>query len=343
MITLFFSALIRPIFLATVCLSFFLQSDCNHDSSKTNSVNTQNGANVAANNNSNVSNVKNETLVSIIPKGNGHFVLYYGDGGDEGQLEKHFKPIRDTKPAFVIVGFFGKKPTEPVDIKQAKQVICYLRGGSAKECVENPVFAGTPTDIKTLYYVTVDQADSMINSQIESVMNIGYDGIFFDETNRQNEDSQNNRYKKFADSVHLKNTNDNKKIVIVNPGYSGESVCRMFEYADIVSVENHWNKKVPKCNGIEKWQWLAVQGDPSTEKGSYAQPPKDDEGDKAINRLKCFRKNGGFWYFTTGWDGKQCVHWRLPQFLERLADEAKKESTDCKEELDEEYTNCKPQ
>ena len=328
MMTLFFSTLIRPIFLATVCLSFFLQSSCNSDNLKNKSANNLNNANAPTNNNSNVLSANNKTSVSIIPKENGYFVLYYGDGENEEQLEKHFKPIRETKPAFVIVGFFGKKPTEPVDIKQAKQVICYLRGGSAKECVANPVFAGTPTSIKTLYYVTANQEDSMISSQIKSVMDIGYDGIFFDETNRQTEDSQNTRYKNFANTVHAAGN----KIVIVNPGDSGESVCRMFEYADIVSVENHWNKEVTKCNGIEKWQWLAVQGDPSKEEGSYAQPPKDDDSDKAINRLRCFRKNGGFWYFTTGWDGNKPVHWRLPKFLEQLALEAKKESTDCKEE-----------
>jgi endo-alpha-1,4-polygalactosaminidase (GH114 family) len=94
--------------------------------------------------------------------------------------------------------------------------------------------------------------DSVIDSQLESVMKLGYDGIFFDETDRQTEESQNSRYKRFANSIHNYNSDTDKKLVIVNPGVSDESVCRMFEYADIVSVENHWDKEVPKCSGIDK-------------------------------------------------------------------------------------------
>jgi hypothetical protein len=162
-------------------------------------------------------------------------------------------------------------------------------------------------------------------------MDLGYDGIFFDETNLHTEDSQNNRYKNFANSVHHFNNEKDKKIVIVNPGVSDVNVCRMFEYADIVSVENHWNKEVPQCSGIEKSRWLAVQGDPSDE-GDYAQPPHNNEGDKAIKRLNCFRKNGGLWYFTTGWNDKgEPMHWRLPEFLEKFAVKAKNESMNCSE------------
>ena len=97
----------------------------------------------------------------------------------------------------------------------------------------------------------------------------------------------------------------------------------MFEYADIVSVENHWNKEVPNCGGIDKTRWLSIQGDPSKETGDYAQPPHNNEVDKAVNRLNCFRKNGGFWYFTTGWDGDTPRHWKLPEFLQAFAIEAK--------------------
>lgn len=261
------------------------------------------------------------------PNSNGFFVLYYGDGKDEDEL-KNFERIRGTEPSFVVVGYFAENPGESVDLIQAKNVLCVLRGGNAKDCAQNPVLDINQTGIRTIYYVTADGDDTFINSQIQSVMKLGYDGIFFDETNRQTEPSQNDRYKTFAKSVHSFNSKD-ERIVIVNPGVSDDSVCPMFKYADIVSVENHWNKEVPKCMGIDKNRWLAVQGDPSDEHGDYAQPPKSTELKKAIQRLNCFRKNGGLWYFTTGWNDGQPVHWRLPDFLESFAAEAKKQDGKC--------------
>jgi hypothetical protein len=322
MSTFFSATTLRSFSFAVLGYIFVFQTNC-HRKEMT--------ASQHANKTANVSNVNSSSNISKLTNTNGYFVLYYGDGKDEEQLKSDFERIRKTQPAFVVVGYFGEKSDGPVDLKQAKQVLCVLRGGSAKDCVRNPSFAVNRTGIKTIYYVTADQLDSIVSSQVKSVMDLGYDGIFFDETNLQTQDSQNNRYKNFANSVHHFNNERDKKIVIVNPGVSDVSVCRMFEYADIVSVENHWNKVVPQCSGIDKSRWLAVQGDPSDE-GDYAQPPHDNEPDKAIKRLNCFRKNGGLWYFTTGWTDKgEPVHWRLPQFLEKFAAEAKKESMNCSE------------
>lgn len=322
MATFFPAVTLRSLSFAVLIYIFFFHSNCHRKEIATN----QN-----ANKSANVSNLASNSNISTLTNTNGYFVLFYGNGKDEEHLKRDFERIRETQPAFVVVGYFGEKPDGPVDLKQAKQVLCVLRGGSAKECVKNPSFAVNHTGIKTIYYVTANQQDSIVNSQVKSVMDLGYDGIFFDETNLQTEDSQNNRYKNFANSVHHYNDDKDKKTVIVNPGVSNVNVCRMFEYADIVSVENYWNKEVPQCSGIEKSRWLAVQGDPSDEQGDYAQPPHNNEGDKAIKRLNCFRKNGGFWYFTTGWEGAEPVHWRLPEFLEKFAVEAKKESVNCSE------------
>ena len=85
MMTLFFSTLIRPIFLAMVCLSFFVQSDCKHEHTENNSLNKQNDAKVLSNNNSNAGDVIDNPAD---PKGNGFFVLNYGDGKDEDNLQK---------------------------------------------------------------------------------------------------------------------------------------------------------------------------------------------------------------------------------------------------------------
>jgi len=279
----------------------------------------------------NVGNLKSGLATAKFPSSNGYFVLYYGDGKTEEELKNNFERIRATQPAFVIVGYFGEKSSGPVDLKQAKQVLCVLRGRSAKECVKNPSVVPNNTGIRTIYYVTADEEDSIASSQIKSVMDLGYDGVFFDETNRLSDATQTQRYKKLAKSVHDYGNDKNKKLVIANPGVSDNSVCGMFEYVDIVSVENHWNTEVPKCSGVDKSRWLAVQGDPSGETGEYAQPPHNNELDKAVSRLNCFRKHGGYWYFTTGWDGDKPQHWKLPAFLETFAEEAKKESIVCSE------------
>lgn len=321
MSTFFSTAILRSLsFVALGCI-FFFQSHCSHN------------AMTAAGGVEQDAKVSPATpAIAKPPNNNGYFVLYYGDGKEEAELKDNFERIRETQPAFVVVGYFGAKPSDPVDLRQAKQVLCVLRGRSANECVKNPTFTENQTGIKTIYYVRTHQDDSISSSQIKTVMDVGYDGVFFDETDKPTDESQNNRYQKLADSVHSYNHNQDKKLVIVNPGFSDESVCRMFAYADIVSVENYWNKKVPTCSGIDQSRWLAVQGDPGHELGDYAQPPHNNEGDKAINRLNCFRKNGGLWYFTTGWKNKDTpVHWRLPDFLEKLAAAAKKESMNCLE------------
>ena len=227
-----------------------------------------------------------------------------------------------------------------------KPLMCdaVLNGGTAKDCVKVTKATKNETGIRTIYYVPMrcnndptlicqekglKSGDPLppdyIEQQIDEVLFLEYDGIFFDQTDKPEVDFDNNLYERFANHVKKK---DKKKLVIVNPGVSDKKVCRMFVYANIVSVENHWGKKVPECSGIEKWRWLSVQGDPSNEHGEYAQPPTDEEGSKAIDRLRCFRKNGGFWYFTTPWRNGVATD-KLPKFLNQLSMEANQDSKDC--------------
>jgi hypothetical protein len=319
---------------AVLGVFILFQSNCSSGS-----INQNQTQNVANSNITPTTPKNNETYAPNFPSGNGFFILYYGDGKTKEELEKHFRKIRETKPNFVIVGHFDEKTGGALDVKEAAQVICFLHGESAENCVKTPNNTENKTGIRTIYYVSntcgsdtlacsetdrknrANAPKDYVKAQVKGAMDLGYDGIFFDVTNRHTEDAENIRYKEFADYVQT----FGKKTVIVNPGVSDENVCRMFQYADIVSVENYWNVKVHCAEmNIKPWRWLAIQGDPSNEKGEYAQPPKNDEGLEAIRRLNDFRKNGGFWYFTTGWNGDKPVHWRLPEFLESFANEARK-------------------
>jgi hypothetical protein len=323
MITLFFAAFIRPVFLATVCLSFFLQSNCNP-------VNTQNGVNAVSNNNSNVPNAKDGVYVPVVPKGNGAFALCYGES-----LSK-FEQIRKADPNFAIVGHFDVGTGGPLDSKKAAQVRCVLNGQDPAECEKETGQTINNTKIKTLYYVSntcgkdtlaCSKEDrkkrakaplEYIKQQINGVMELGYDGIFFDVTDKPEEDFK--RYKDMTDYAH----SFKDKLVIVNPGISEETVCSMFNYADIVSVENRWNKKVPSCAGmnIASWRWLSVQGDAG---GELNNPDSITPSDfsTAKHRLQQFRTFGGFWYYTPAKGNTDCDHCTIPDFLKALLDEAR--------------------
>lgn len=334
MLTFFFTGFIRFVFPAAICLSFFLQGNCGHNDSENKSVKTQNGNNTNSNN-SNIPNAKDEVYMPVVPKGNGAFALCYGES-----LSK-FEKIREARPNFAVVGHFDIEPGGSLDSKKAAQVRCVLNGRSPAEGEKETGRTTNNTGIKTLYYVSnTCGKDTLICSkedrkkrakapleyikqQVKGAMDLGYDGIFFDVTDKPEDDF--NRYKNMADYAHsFKN-----KLVIVNPGMSEESVCSMFKYADIVSVENKWNRKVPDCSGmnIASWRWLSVQGDPAGEDDNPdSATPSDFE--TAKDRLDKFRKFGGFWYYTPAKSNTDCDHCTVPDFLKKLLDEAGKQSVD---------------
>ncbi len=333
--TFLFAVFIRPIFLAAVCLSFFLQSNCNEENPAPliAPINFDNDAN--ANLASNNANLQKQTFTPYLPSGNGAFVLYYGANPND------FERIRKANPNFVIVGNFAERKGESLYSKKAAQVRCVLNGQSPTDCEKAEAITPNKTGIKTLYYVPMRCNDDptlicvqkglkpneplppeYIEKQIDGVLALGYDGIFFDQTSEPQNDSDNALYRRFADYVHK---NGQSKLVIVNPGVSAEKVCRMFDYADIVSVENKWYEPIPVCEGMQipNWRWLSVQGDAADEKDKKVKPPKKIK--EAKSRLTEFRKAGGFWYYTPS-DDSQCNHCKLPKFLEELLEEAKKQS-----------------
>lgn len=260
------------------------------------------------------------------PAGNKAFVLYYGSNLNE--VER----IRKTSPNFVIVGFFTKKAGGPTDVATAAKFRCVLNGGTAKECENVTGPTQNKSGIRTLYYIsnhcgtdspecTEKERNNKLNPGIDSIKRqvtdviekLDYDGIFFDTTGKP--DAEKDRYTAMAALVK----SFSNKLVIVNPGMTDSNICSMFEYADIVSVENKWNAEISKiCTGkaIESWRWLSVQGDSSGETGIDMKPPPDLT--TALVRLKTFRKKGGYWYYGPSKD-----HEHLPEYLEGFIAKAK--------------------
>ena len=302
-------------------------------------------SNDVGNNATPLSSAKDQSYTPFLPNGNGFFVLYYGDGKDESNLQM-FEKIRQTNPNFVVVGHFDKeKLGGSLDSDEAAHVRCVLNGGTAKDCVKVTSATKNQTNIRTIYYVPMRCNDDptlicvqkglkpedplppeYIEEQIDGVLDLDYDGIFFDETSEPQNNSDNDLYKRFANHVRLK---DKNKLVIVNPGVSEEKVCGMFNYADIVSVENQWTD-LPKCSGmnIPSWRWLSIQGDPGKKPKEYEKPPKPNDTKEAINRITTFRSKGGFWYYTAGWENGKPHLWMLADnnILKALEIEAKKKS-----------------
>lgn len=228
------------------------------------------------------------------PKGSkGFFVLYYGTDAAE------FGAIRKLQPDFVI--------TAELSEEQLQQG--YLEKFYHYTHDKSP---GTPP-VRTICYVAtmrdgnrIDGAE--VDKLVARALAVGYEGIFFDEIDPALHDYNYPR-------AQLVKKSGNNKIVIMNPGQVVTD-RKIFEYADIVSVENEWFKVLPQWSGIAPYRWLSVQGDPGDMAGNdLYEPPK--ELDKAMNRLKEFRSGKhaavqggkGFWYYTSG-----VHHWELPVF-----------------------------
>jgi hypothetical protein len=273
-----------------------------------------------------------------LPQNNGYFVLYYGSADDEDNLNK-FRQIRDTAPAFAVIGYFDQKqgtdPHGPVNEVTARRALCVMHGGSPSNCMKSANVKSTAGSVKTLYYVGVKaDDDKKVSSQIQTAMDLGYDGVFLDQAESASNPNENARYNKFTDLARTwNNSGHQERLVVINPGVSDPSVCKMFDYADIVSVENEWNKHVPDCGvPIDSRRWLAVQGDASDCNRACKMspewiplpcrdtcPPRAEAFSDAATRLAVFRRNGGWWYYPGGWNGDMPSHERLPSYLNGFA------------------------
>lgn len=186
--------------------------------------------------------------------------------------------IADTKPEFVVLaGVYNKSVTDQY----------HVRG------------------LKAIAYIPTNYGNTDVRLRIKSAIDGGNDGVFFDEVNPSHMNTRVNyaEVKAFG------------KIVIQNPG-TANGLERLFDYADIVCVENYWFVDL-KPYGVSPKKLMAVQGDPAGNTDPAFQSPQTL--DAAVKRMKTFRENGGQWYYP----GYNNTHWQLPPYLSEFAKQAK--------------------
>jgi hypothetical protein len=231
------------------------------------------------------------------PSGNGLFLLYYGLIQNPASGDEFLPTIMSPQPNFVIFADGDSEQRRRSDIPD----YVHRNGGRA------------------IMYVALGygQRDSGadIDGKVTDAMNAGYDGIFFDEHQIDpevppREDPrlcmrQWNTYR----ANHVKGFGASK-LRIFNPGVIPPS-DEVFQYADIVSVENKYNQPLPSFPGVAQWRWLAVQGDPKGDPDNL--PPSS--AIEARDRARAFRNNGGFWYYSSNRDATdplRATHIYLP-------------------------------
>jgi hypothetical protein len=253
------------------------------------------------------------------PEGNGVFVLYYG-----GSIKSGTTPTQETLDTM-------KRLWE----LQPNFVVVAPEFQSSREITE--IFHRTDANhkpVKVLAYVILTdepcqklRSDESVDNESRRAVNTGYDGIFFD-CARQDPENYPNIHEWNAARVAEVKKNGNK-LVIMNPGEAYVD-SRMFDYGDIVSVENQYDKQptafvrqkgvTPKHSEkvpVPRWRWLAVQGHPANNAAKSA--------DQALKRMEKFRDNGGFWYYSPAYKKgeDESTHTSLPKWLENFATRAK--------------------
>jgi hypothetical protein len=309
MLTFLSAVTFRSLSIAIFWCILLSQNNCKQGNAGSN-LSKQNGNGSTGNSNAQTSQAKNLSL--YCPEGNAFYVLFYANPLNDPAG----KQIRDLRPNFVITADSLYKNQEVPSF--------FHKDGQSS------------TNIRAISYLTVKGGGEALEGllqKIEDSMNAGYDGVFFDEVeDESSEEKQLNYYAEISKKVKFFGKN---KLVIFNPGKKRVKKW-VFNYADIVSVENNGIEngmfdQPHTTNPEEKypsWRWLSVLGDPS----KYA---AKDAGE-ANQRLKSFRNNGGLWFYSPPYcdDPKVCPdhssHYHIPDWLEKFAAEAKKETVKCK-------------
>lgn len=228
------------------------------------------------------------------PNGNGLFVLYYGGIENPASKDSILKTIMSKQPNFVI---FGDK------LQNRKDIPSYVHQNNGR----------------AIQYIRLNygkEPSNVVDTKIDTAMKAGYDGIFFDETDTDPAKASWN-------AARTSKVRQAKKLVIVNPGVASPPRS-VFDYADIVSVENKFDQRLPSYPHIQSWRWLAVQGDPADEAAPSAK--------EAFNRRTIFQKNGGFWYYSSNQKKskdathKDATHIYLPSWYKEFADLVKSQA-----------------
>lgn len=222
------------------------------------------------------------------PSGNGLFVLYYGYIQNPASGDSTLQTIMSKQPNFVIFGS---------GLEARSDIPTYVHQNSGRAIQYIPLGYG-------------NNSSTDIDAKVTTAMNAGYDGVFFDETDANKYDWNTAR------AAHVRSYGSSK-LVIVNPGVASPPQS-VFDYADIVSVENQYNQALPSSTGIASWRWLAVQGDPA----SQAAPSASE----AENRTTTFRNNGGFWYYSSDYAATGATHIYLSSWYGTFADWVKSQS-----------------
>lgn len=219
--------------------------------------------------------------MAACPAGNGLFTLYYGYIQNPASGDTTLQTIAGEHPNFVVVG---------QGLEGRGDIPAYLHQNG----------------IAAIQYIPMDYGTSTtITATIDTAMQAGYDGVFFDQASADGSLYGWNR----AQAAHVKGYGASK-LVIMNPGAVPPDAS-MFDYADIVSVENAYDRPLPASWGIPSWRWLAVQGDPASAAATSAQD--------AENRLATFRGNGGFWYYSSAYAPSGATAISLPPWYTTFA------------------------
>lgn len=217
------------------------------------------------------------TLVASRLAGNGLFVLFYGDPlGSDGER------ILRAAPNFVVLG-----------------------AGTEALGEVPPLFHAA--GVRVLSYVALGYGRKRADEGVSVALDAGFDGIFFDET-----DPHSREYNR-ARAADVR-TYGPDKLVVMNPGMVHVDASE-FDHADVVCVENQWNRPLAHA-GVAPYRWMAAQGDPARLAAESVET--------AVERLLTFRRGGGFWYFSSAHAPQGATHIALPPWFEEFAAEAKR-------------------
>ncbi len=212
------------------------------------------------------------------PAGNGLFTLYYGYIQNPASTDTTLQAIVRAKPNFVVVGD---------GLAARSDIPGYLHQSGIRAIQYLPLNYGAASA-------------TSVDAGIDTAMQAGYDGMFFDQASTASgvaayQSARAARVRSYGAT----------KLVIMDPGLVPPDAS-MFNYADIVSVENGYNQQLPASWGIPAWRWLSVQGDPASQAASSA--PVSE------SRLLTFRGNGGFWYYSSAYASSGATAIALPSW-----------------------------
>jgi hypothetical protein len=184
--------------------------------------------------------------LSSCPIGTGLYVMY------DGTAPSDFERIVAALPNFVVLA----------------------EGLEARSDLAAPLqLAG----IRALLTIDTIQSSRVIDSNIETAMKAGWDGVFFDHVNSGAHAYNAN----IANRVHGAGFG---KLVVMNAGQAHVD-GDIFDHADIVSSQEHFEDALTPT-GMPPWRWL------SSESGAA-------DAVDAVARLSSYRLQGGFWYAPT--------------------------------------------